>query len=216
MLKLIIIKGEILMKKIIIFLSILLVILIGGLVYLSGWPYLKEYLDSRKVSQVDSSIVKGNYVSGSIIVDTNGVSNNNVDNITSQDDTNEVPTEKLADIVSKMTKDEIEMYNISFTGYEGKSMNGQMVKVLLEEVYRSNNSNIGNPGLFVAVSQDYIDRIDSIIGKPGDRDNDSNTVHKANSKVYDLKDETKSTGTYDIECRYDSGLVVEVNITKVK
>lgn len=204
------------MKKFIVFLSIILIIGIGVLAYLSGWPYLKEYLESRKTNVADANIIKGNYVGGAVIVDTNTTSSNIIENSTQGDEENEVSTQEISDIVSKMSKDEIDMYNISFTGYEGKNMNGQMVRVLLEEVYRSNNSNIGNPGLFVAVSQDYIKRIDSKIGTPGEIDNDYNTVSKANSKVLDLKDETKQDGVYDITCKYDSGLVVEVNITKQK
>lgn len=204
------------MKKFIIFLSILLIGLIGFLIYLVGWPYLSEYLKSRKTNVADANIIQGNFVGGAVIVDTNSINSNVTENNIPKNETNEVSTDIISNIVSKMSKDEIDLYNISFTGYEGKNMNGQMVKVLLEEVYRSNNYNVGKPGLFVSVTQDYIDRIDSKIGEPGDTDNNYNKVSKANSKIMDLKDETKQDGTYDIECKYDSGLVVEVHITKTK
>jgi len=214
MLELISIKGDTLMKKFIIFLSILLAGLTAFLIYLVGWPYLKEFIDSRSSNMANINAVKGNYIGGAVILQENTASLGNQTNENSTNETDNESSKKLSEIVSNMTQDEIELYNISFTGYEGPNMTGQMVKVLLEEVNRSNNYNIGKPGLFVAVSQNYIDRLPDLLGSPGDTENDYSNVSKANSKIMDLRDETDSKGKYNIECKYDSGLVVEVSITE--
>lgn len=165
--------------------------------------------------------IRGNIVT--YIEENNSNSINTDNNITNENDvlnentsTSNVIGNKLADIFAKMTKEEIDMYNISFTGYSGQNMKGQMVKVLLEAVYTSNANHIGVEGLFVAVTQNYDKDLEATIGEPGNRKNTEEVVKKCNEKLDDLKDSTNAEDDFNIECVYDSGIVVEVKITKLK
>lgn len=201
------------MNKFIIFLSILLTLVAGFLIYLIADPYIKN----MKKSNMN---IAGEEVHGNLITPVNenelDNSNNQENSITNENSSNNVIRNDLAEIASKMTKEELDMYNISFTGYAGDNMNGQMVKVLLEAIYVSNANHIGVEGMFVAVTQNYNKDIETTIGQPGNKKNKEDVVKECNDKLYDLRDATEAEENFNIECIYDSGIVVEVKITKVQ
>ena len=201
------------MNKFIIFLSILLTLLAGFLIYLIADPYIKNI--KKSYMNVSDGEVHGNFITPVNENELNN-SNNQENSITNENPENNLVRNDLAEIASKMTKEELDMYNISFTGYAGENMNGQMVKVLLEAIYVSNANHIGVEGKFVAVTQDYNKDIETTIGKPGDKKNKEDVVKKSNDKLYDLRDATDSEENFNIECIYYSVIVVVVKITKVK
>ncbi len=70
-------------------------------------------------------------------------------------------------------------------------------------------------GLFVAVTQDYDSSLDETLGTPGDMENSESKVDEINEDVNELKYDTDRETFYNIKCRYDSGLIVEVIINEV-
>ena len=49
----------------------------------------------------------------------------------------------------------------------------------------------------------------------GDLENTEEKVEEANEQIDELKYDTNKEGLFNIECIYDSGLVVEVKITEI-
>lgn len=205
------------MKKIIAFLAIILIGMAAFLVYLVAQPYIemKGQVATNEVGYIQGNIIGGevqNIPQEPIEPDTE------TNEVTKEPETNEINpgTAEIAAAVANMTKEDIDLYNISFTGYEGNNMNGQIVRAVIENVVTSNNTNVGKPALFVAVTQDYDSSSKTTIGIPANLNNTQDVIYECNEELSTLKYNTDREASYNIECIYQSGIVTEVKITKVK
>lgn len=205
------------MKKFIAFLAIVLIGLAAFLVYLVADPYIQ--MKKNETANIAGNTIKGNII-GSTPQNNTQINVTEENNIVPQNNTsNEVSggdNPEFANVVAEMTQEDIDMYNISFTLYEGNNSNGQMVKALIEGVITSNANNINVSGRFVAVTQNYDDSLSATIGVPGDLENTEDVVAECNDNLYTLRDNTDTEALYNVECVYSSGLVTEVKITKVE
>ena len=204
------------MKKIIAFLAVILTGMAAFLIYLVAQPYIemKGQATTNTVGYIQGNIIGGEVQS----IPQEPIEPAIKNEVSKEPATQEINpgTAEIAAAVANMTKEDIDLYNISFTGYEGKNMNGQIVRALIDNVVTSNNANVGKPALFVAVTQDYDSTSKSTIGVPANLNNTQDIIYECNEELGTLKYNTDREANYNIECIYQSGVVTEVKITKVK
>lgn len=206
------------MKKFIAFLAIVLIALAAFLVYLVARPYIQ--MRENEMASIASNNIQGNIIGSApentmqtntdtenVPADPNTVSNETISSANSS---------QLANVVAEMSAEDLEIYNIAFTVYEGNNVNGQMARALIEGVITSNANHIGVEGRFVAVTQNFDDSVSSTIGVPGNMENSEDVVAECNDTLYTLRDNLDTEALYNIESVQTSGIVTEVRITKVE